>query len=65
MKASAIRELTDDELEQQFRDRREELFNLRMQKSYGQLENPVRLRHLRRDLARFRSVMAERERTST
>jgi large subunit ribosomal protein L29 len=41
-----------------------ELFNLRMQRSVGQLENPVRLRLLRRDVARLKTELHERKKAS-
>lgn len=59
MKAKAIRELTAEELEQRLGESRKELFNLRMQQSTGQLENPVRIRHLRREIARIQTVRAQ------
>ena len=64
MKASQIRELTDEELQQKYDETTQELFNLRMQKSTGQIENPSRLRLLRRELARVRTIMNEKERAA-
>ena len=64
MKASEIRELTSDELRQKFDETVQELFNLRIQKSTGQMENPARLRLLRREIARIRTVIHERERAA-
>ncbi|HEY8450365.1 MAG TPA: 50S ribosomal protein L29 [Bacillota bacterium] len=61
MKAEELRDLSDAELEKKARDLKEELFNLRFQKVTGQLENPMRLREVRRDLARVRTVQRERE----
>jgi large subunit ribosomal protein L29 len=52
MKASEVREMTLNELLAKSRDLRQELFNLRLQKASAQLENPARLRLLRRDIAR-------------
>jgi len=51
-----------EELEQRARDLREELFNLRFQHFMGQLENPMRLRELRREIARTLTVLRERQR---
>ena len=65
MKASEIRELTGDELMQQYGELRQEMFNLRMQKSFGQMENPARLRIVRRDLARVKTVIREKEKASS
>ena len=61
MKAIEIRELTDEELQQAYEETMQELFNLRMQKSSGQLENPSRLRILRRSVARIRTIMNEKK----
>lgn len=60
MQAKEIRELSVDELDQKERDTAEELFRLRMRKSTGQLENPMKLRSLRRDLARLKTIRQER-----
>jgi len=61
MKATKVRELTGDELAKKERDIREELFRLRFQQATGQLENPIRLRLLRRDLARVMTVLREQQ----
>ncbi|MBT9258969.1 MAG: 50S ribosomal protein L29 [Clostridiales bacterium] len=61
MKAEELRELTDEELERKIRDLKAELFNLRFQKATGQLENPMRLRDVRRDIARALTVRRERQ----
>ncbi len=60
MKASKVRELTGEELTKKEQDIREELFRLRFQHVTGQLENPIRLRHLRRDLARTITIRKEK-----
>lgn len=65
MKATEIRELTSEELEQKYDETRQELFNLRMQKSTGQIENPSRLRLLRREVARIRTIMNEKGRAAS
>lgn len=59
MKASEIRELTEAELRQKLNDARQELFNLRLQQSSGQLEKPSRIGALRRDIARIQTVMRQ------
>jgi large subunit ribosomal protein L29 len=59
MRAKEIRELSLDELRQKERETAEEIFRLRMRKSTGQLENPMRVRMLRRDLARLKTVQRE------
>ncbi|MDI3269426.1 MAG: 50S ribosomal protein L29 [Bacillota bacterium] len=61
MKAEELRELTDDELGRKIRDLKAELFNLRFQKTTGQLENPMRLREVRRDIARALTVQRQRQ----
>ena len=53
-----IADMTPDELEQRLRDTREQLFNLRFKNSMRQLDNPLRIRHARRDVARILSQLA-------
>lgn len=62
MKASQLRDLSDDELIVRLRDTRKELFNLRFQHATGQLENPQNLNLTRREIARLLTVQAERAR---
>ena len=59
--AAELRELSIDEIEQVLADTGEELFNLRFQHATGQLENYRRLRQLRRDVARIKTILRERE----
>ena len=61
MKAIDIRELTEEELREKHEDVKQELFNLRIQKSTSQLDNPARLKELRRDIARIQTVLSERK----
>ena len=61
MKAKELQELTTEELEQRRDDFQEDLFRLTMRKAVGQLENPIRLRQLRRDIARIATILRERE----
>lgn len=61
MRTKEMRELTREELEQKKRDLTEERFNLRMRKSYKDLDNPLRLRGLRREMARINTVLHEDE----
>jgi large subunit ribosomal protein L29 len=61
MKAEKYRELTREELERIARDLGEELFNLRFRVSTQKLDNPLRLRYVRRDLARVLTVLREDE----
>jgi len=61
MKAKELRELNIEELQQKRGDLREDLFRLKMRKAVAQLENPVRLRQLRRDIARVETILRERK----
>ena len=62
MKASQLRDLTDEELEEKMGETRKELFNLRFQSATGALENSARLRSAKREIARILTVKTERER---
>ena len=61
IKTTEIRDLPMDELLQRLSDTKEELFNLRFQNATGQLDNYSRLRELRHDVARLKTVIRERE----
>ncbi len=61
IKASELRDLTDDELEHRLADSRQELFNLRFQSVTGALENSARLKLAKREIARILTVVTERE----
>lgn len=61
MKASELRELSLEELGHKLVDLTQELFNLRFQHATDQLENPMRLRHARRDIARIKTVLREKQ----
>jgi len=60
MKASEIRELDVDELRIRERDLDDQLFRLRIQKSMGQLEAPAKVRDVRKDLARIKTILREK-----
>ena len=60
MKASEIRQMTQDEVDELLGDRLEELSNLRIQLVTQQLDNPLRVKSVRRDIARIRTVLRER-----
>ena len=64
MKASDVRAKTADELKQQVEDLAKEAFNLRFQRASGQLENTARVRQVRRDIARIKTILGERARTT-
>jgi len=59
--AAELRELSIEEIEQALAETIEELFNLRFQHATGQLENYRRLRQLRREVARIKTILRERE----
>jgi large subunit ribosomal protein L29 len=61
MKVTEIRDLTVDELRQREKDMDDQLFRLRIQKSMGQLEAAHKLQLLRRDVARVKTVLREKE----
>ena len=61
MKVTEIRDLGIDELEQRAREMDDQLFRLRIQKSMGQLEAAHKLKAVRRDLARVKTVLREKE----
>ena len=60
MKASELRDLGSDELGTRERDLADQLFRLRIQKAMGQLETPDKLRTIRRDLARIKTVLRQK-----
>lgn len=61
MKVGEVRELGVDELRAREKDLDDQLFRARVQKSMGQLEKPTVLRTMRRDLARIKTVLRERQ----
>ncbi|GGE84188.1 50S ribosomal protein L29 [Priestia taiwanensis] len=61
MKTNEIRDLTTVEIESKVKSLKEELFNLRFQLATGQLENPARIREVRKAIARMKTVVRERE----
>ena len=61
MEATKWREMQSDELEQKVKELTEELFNLRLQLAMGVAKNPARVGQARRDLARVKTVLRERE----
>ena len=60
MKVGEIRELSIDELQSRERDLDDQLFRLRIQKSMGQLEAPRKVRDIRKDLARIKTILREK-----
>ena len=61
MKIEDLRKLSDEELAKKIKDTKEELFTKRMQQANGTLEKPAELRMLRRDVARMKTILKERE----
>jgi large subunit ribosomal protein L29 len=61
MKPQKIRELGKDELRGKEKELQEQLFRLRFQKSLGQLDNALKLREVRRDIARVKTVLREKQ----
>ena len=61
MKNSEIRELTNEEILKKIDEYKEELFNLRFSQATGSLENPARIKELRKLVARMKTILRERE----
>lgn len=61
MKPAEVREWSDVELEEKLRELQSELLNLRFQLSTGQLDNPMRIRAVRKDIARVKTIQRERQ----
>ncbi|GAQ24686.1 MULTISPECIES: 50S ribosomal protein L29 [Tepidanaerobacter] len=61
MKLKQIRDLSDQELLEKEKDLKGELFNLRFQAATGQLDNPMRIREVRKTIARIKTVLTERQ----
>ncbi len=61
MKAKDIREMSPSELEQKLSGLKDELFNLRFQLATGQLENPMRIKEVKKTIARVKTIQREQE----
>ncbi len=61
MKIQDIRDLSTQELEDKIKDLKEELFNLRFQNATNQLDNPIRIVSVKKDIARVKTVLKEKE----
>jgi len=61
MKISEIKEQNKEELETKLADIKKTLFNLKFQKATGQLDSPVKIRNLRKDIARIKTLIKEKE----
>lgn len=62
MKARELRELTDEELQNKEKDLADQLFKLRFQHTLGQLENAMKMKNVRREIARIKTVLKEKSR---
>ena len=60
MNVKEIRDLSDDELKEEVTSLKEELYNLRFQQATGSLENPARIKDIRKTIARIKTVQTER-----
>ena len=65
MRAREVRDLTDEEIQGKARDLSEELFRLRLRRGTGQLEDTMRIRKIRRDIARVKTIQLERIRAAS
>lgn len=61
MKPTEVRQLSAEELESKLKDLKAELFNLRFQLTINQLENPMRIKAVKKDIARIKTVLRENE----
>ena len=59
-----LRDLSVDDLEERAKELEDQLFRMRLQQSLGQLDAPLKLRYTRRDLARIKTVITEKQRTA-
>ncbi|HEX9986679.1 MAG TPA: 50S ribosomal protein L29 [Thermoanaerobaculia bacterium] len=62
MKTTELRDKSVDELNQRERDLREQLYKLRFQRATGRLENPMKMREVKREIARIKTLVVERSR---
>jgi large subunit ribosomal protein L29 len=60
MKATEFREMTEDELVQKQEELKDQLFKLKFQHALGQLENAMKLKNIRKDLARIKTILREK-----
>ena len=61
MKANKYFDMTDTELDQQLAELKSELFNLRFQLATGQLQNPMKIRETKRNIARVKTILRDRQ----
>jgi large subunit ribosomal protein L29 len=61
MKVKEIRELTTEQIETKIKDAKDEIFNLRMKQATGNLEKPSKIKELRKEVARMKTILNERK----
>lgn len=61
MKAKEVRDMSGEELQRRMDELKTELFNLRFQLATGQLDNPMQIKRVRKDIARVQTIIRERE----
>lgn len=61
MKAAELREMSNAELTKKLAELKEELFNLRFQHAINQLDNPMRIKAVKKDIARIKTIIREKE----
>jgi large subunit ribosomal protein L29 len=61
MNANKLRDMTSEELTTKLTDLKSELFNLRFQLATGQLDNPLKIKSVKRDIARVKTILRERD----
>ena len=61
MTANEIRELSIDQLDTQVKELKQELFNLKFQKTLGQLQNTTKIKKVKRDIARMKTIITEKK----
>ena len=61
MKAEQVREMSVDDLKTKAKELSEQMFRLRLQQSVGQLDNPMRIRETRKDIARVRTALRQKQ----
>ena len=65
MKAEKVRDMSDDELERKYEELTDQLFRMRIQKATAQLDRPQKIREVKKDLARVKTVLSERRRAES
>jgi large subunit ribosomal protein L29 len=65
MKVKEMRDKTDAELQTRQKELTEQLFKLRFQKATGRMENPMKIRQVRREIARIKTLLTERSRANS